>query len=201
MLASGSNIIAASEVRFASAEFALTNNPPELVYLQCFFPRSDPSAGLTNHNLAALAMRQATAGATLSRWVYFSSELAVEPTLYAEVAVGGDYVRLTQATNTWPATELFDGLPCVRYDYTLPPSMQGLVFSPDFDLRFGSELNGLQIGGGGLIITDENNVSHLGVDATHIMCNGRVEVLYKSGLAVRIRVDGQDIKDGQEIIL
>lgn len=200
MLTSASNSLAASMQRFDTAAFSLTNNPAEVVYIQSFFPREDPTVALTNHNLAVLAMRQAAASNTLSRWVHFSADLASEPTLYAEVCLETEWVRLEMITNTWPSTESIQGVDCVRYDYTLPESLVGVVLSPDFDLRFGSEENGLQIGGGGMIITDTNGVDHIGYDGWDTMCNGRVEILYKSGSAVRIDIDGQTVTNGVYIL-
>ena len=196
MLVTASNELVNTSQRFDALKDQLTNNTQPIVYIQSFFPRADPYVALTNHNLAALAMKQSTSGSVLSRWIYFSEALAEEPTLYAEADVGGGYVRLEQITNSWPSTELVDGVECVRYDYSLPEGMRGVVFSPDFDLRFGSEENGLQIGAGGLEMVDDNNVSHLGANGWVTMCDGRVEVLHKGGVAVRVKINGAEVTNG-----
>jgi len=196
MLQNASNALAETSQRFDILKDRLTNNPPPVVYIQSFFPREDPYVSLTNHNLAVLAMKQSTVSNTLSRWIYFSDELVSEPTLYCEADVGGGYVRLNEITNTYPTTELVDGIPCVRYDYALPDGMRGVVFSPDFDLRFGSEQNGLQIGSGGLEMIDSSEVSHMGSDGWITLSDDRVEVLHKGGVAVRIKIDGQEVTNG-----
>jgi len=195
MISSGSNALADANARFDAAEQTLLADTSEIVYIQCFFPRSDPTAALTNHNIAVLAMQQTTVSNVLSRWIYFSDELAQEPTLYAEVDLGGGWTRLEQITNSWPSTELVQDVPCVRYDYRLPDALSGLVVAPDFDLRFGSELNGLQIGEGGTIVTD-NTGDNLGYDETDNLFNGRVKVHYRSGVAVRVDIDGQTVTNG-----
>ncbi len=196
MLHTASNELAKTSQRFDALQDQLTNNAQPVVYIQSFFPREDPYVALTNHNLAVLALQQSTSSNVLSRWIYFSDDLVNEPTLYAEADVGGGYVRLTEITNTYPNTELVDGIECVRYDYDLPDGMQGVVFSPDFDLRFGSAANGLQIGAGGLEMIDTNGVSHIGSDGWSTMCSGRVEVLHAGGVAVKIKIDGNEITNG-----
>lgn len=200
------NMLVAASNRFDQAgsdidalKNQLTNNPPPVVYFQSFFPREDPYVSLTNHNIAVLAMRQSTTSNVLSRWIYFSNELANEPVLYAEADVGGGYARLTEITNTYPEVEMIDGAPCVRYDYELPSSLCNIVLSPDFDLRFGSEENGLQIGSGGLEMIDEG-VSHMGADKWATLCDGRVEVLHRGGVAVRIKIDGQIVTNGVYVL-
>lgn len=182
--------------RFDALKDQLTNNPPPVVYIQSFFPREDPYVSLENHNLAVLAMKQSTTSNVLSRWIYFSDELVTEPTLYCEADVGGGYTRLTEITNTYPDVEMVDGIDCVRYDYRLPAGMVGVVLSPDFDLRFGSAENGLQIGAGGLEMIDTNSVSHFGSDGWTTMCTGRVEILHAGGVAVRIKIDGVEVTNG-----
>ncbi len=195
MLTASSNALADVSIRFDDLTDRLTNNAQPVVYVQGFFPREDPYVSLTNHNIAVLAMRQTTVNNTLSRWIYFSDQLVAAPTLYAEADVGGGYVRLTEITNTYPDTVAIDGIPCVRYDYRLSPGMCGVVFSPDFDLRFGSPENGLQIGAGGIeMIT--NGVSRLGAEGWISICSGRVEVLHKGGVAVRLKIDGQEVTNG-----
>ncbi|MDA3925197.1 MAG: hypothetical protein PF904_10925 [Kiritimatiellae bacterium] len=196
MMTDSSNQFVSASIIFDNLADQLTNNPTPVVYIQSFYPREDPYVSLTNHNLAVLAMTQSSTSNVLSRWIYFSEDLVSEPTLYAEADVGGGYLRLTETTNTYPNTELKDGVPCVRYDYALPAGMQGVVFSPDFDLRFGSEENGLQIGSGGLEIVDTNNVSHLGADEWISICSNRVEVLHRGGVAVRVKIDGQIVTNG-----
>lgn len=191
-----SNQFVNAAAQFDLLEDKLTNDPPPVAYIQSFFPREDPYVSLQNHNLAVLAMQQTTVSNTLSRWIYFSDQLAAEPTLYCEADVGGGYLRLNAVTNTYPNTELIDGIPCVRYDYRLPAGMLGVVFSPDFDLRFGSEQNGLQIGSGGLEMIDFAEVSHMGSDTWITICDGRVEVLHKGGVAVRLKIDGQEVTNG-----
>lgn len=200
MLISASNSLVISMQRFDDAAFTLTNNPAQMVYIQSFFPRDDPTVALTNHNLAVLAMRQATYSNVLSRWVHFSADLASEPTLYAEVTLEEEYERLGLITNTWPDTVSIQGVECVRYDYGLPDSLIGVVIFPDFDLRFGSEKNGLQIGEGVMIVTDTNGVDHIGYDGWDTMCDGRVDVLYKSGSAIRVDIDGQTVTNGVYVL-
>lgn len=201
MIQAGSNALANAMARFDAAEFALTNNPTEIVYIQSYFPREDPTVGLVNHNLAVLAMTQSTVDNVLSRWVRFSDDLVNPPVLYAEVSLDGAlHTRLDEITNTWPNVEIKQGVECVRYDYRLPDSLVGVVLSPDYDLRFGSDENGLQIGIGGLTVTDANGVEHIAVDGWREMCNGRVNVLYKAGSAVRILIDGQQVENGSYIL-
>lgn len=197
MIQAGSNALAGAMARFDAAEFVLTNNPPEIVYIQSYFPREDPTVGLVNHNLAVLAMTQSSVDDVLSRWVRFSDDLVNAPVLYAEVSLdGASHTRLTEITNTWPNVEIKQGVECVRYDYRLPNSLVGIVLSPDYDLRFGSDENGLQIGAGGLTVTDVNGAEHIAVDGWREMCSGRVQVLYKAGSAVRVLIDGQQVANG-----
>lgn len=196
MLVAASNRFVEAGSRIDTLKVQLTNNPPPVVYIQSFYPREDPYVSLTNHNIAVLAMRQSTTSNVLSRWIYFSNELANEPVLYAEADVGGGYARLTEITNTYPDTVQIDGAPCVRYDYQLPPSLVNVVLSPDFDLRFGSLENGLQIGPGGLEMIDSSSASHMGTDGWITLCDGRVQVLHAGGVAVRVKIDGQTVTNG-----
>lgn len=196
MLDDCSNSFVSASAQFDALSDKLTNNAPPVVSIQSFYPREDPYVSLTNHNLAVLAMQQTVYSNTLSRYIYFSNELTTAPSLYAEADAGAGYVRFTEITNTYPATVQIDGVPCVRYDYRLPEGMQGLVFSPDFDLRFGSDENGLQIGSGGLEMIDTSDTSHLGSSKWITLCNGRVKVLHKGGVAVRVNIDGQTVTNG-----
>jgi len=174
----------------------ITNTPRKVVYLQCALPRTDPLQGITNHNISAIVMRtrQSDDGVTLSRYVWYSEQPEVAPGVVAEVDVGGGAVRLTAVTNSFQETESIQGIPCVRYDYTLPESLRKVVFFPDTELEFGSDNTPLLVPAGGIVVDDGSQ--HTGWSGTDLYFGGRVQVIYTGGIATALYIDGNSITNG-----
>lgn len=186
----------------ASSQFddireAITNDTTPTLYLQCYLPRADHAAGITNHNMSATLMRsrQRDHASMLSRWIYFSNAPLTAPSTFAEVDVGGGYLRLESITNSFPDTETVLGLPCVRYDYAVPPGMRGVVLFPDYDLQFGSEQNGLTISSDGVIVETPAK-THIGRFGSLFLANGRVEIIHHGGIATSLKIDGETMTNG-----
>lgn len=175
----------------------ITNNTRKVVYMQCALPRTDPTQGVTNHNISAIVVRtrQSADGGTISRYVWYSETPVIAPTVAANVDIGGGEVRLTAITNSFPDTESIQGVPCVRYDYALPESLQNVVYFPDTELEFGHEGEPLQIPSGCVVVTDSTG-TYLGFTGTDTYFDGRVQVDYRGGIATELRIDGTTQTNG-----
>lgn len=194
---SASQTVAAASFQFDDLADVITNDATPTVYLQCYLPRADHAAGITNHNLSATLMRtrQSADASVISRWIYFSNTPLFAPKTYAEIDVGAGYVRLASITNTFPETELVLNLPCYRYDYAVPADMRGVVFFPDFDLGFGSVEKGLEISSEGVMV-DIADQTYIGKSGSVWLCSNRVQVVHAGGIAVELRIDGQTMTNG-----
>lgn len=177
--------------------FLITNATRKVVYVQCSLPRTDPLQGVINHNISAIVVRtrQSADAATLSRFIWYSAEPIVAPKVAAVVDVGGGPIALVAITNSFPSTELVQGIPCVRYDYALPEGLRNVVFFPDTELEFGCAGVPLEIPSGGVIVSDDTG-SHLGYTGTDTYFNGRVKVEYLGGIAITAWLDAAKMTNG-----
>jgi len=143
-----------AQYQFDDATLLITGSVRKVWYIASDLPRVDPQVH-TNANIAATVerTRQSADGSVLSQWVWFSEAPATNPTVVAEIDVGGGWLRLASITNTYPQTEDIGGAPCVRYDYLVPEDARKVVFWPRYELGFGSETAPLIVPRAGIVVT------------------------------------------------
>jgi len=182
---------------FAEVAGLVTNSERKVIYIQSSLPRTDPSQGLINHNISGFVVRTAMSGdkSVISRYVWYSAEPLVAPTVACVVDVGAGDVKLDAITNTFPDTVEINGIDCVRYDYSVPSSLRNVVFFPDTEFTFGSEDTQLEVGIDGVSV-DIGEDTFLPYSGTDSYFTGRVDVVYSGGIATRVYIDGVSVTNG-----
>lgn len=182
---------------FAEVADLVTNNNRRVIYIQSALPRTDPSQGLVNHNISGFVVRTSMSDdkSVVSRYVWYSDEPLVAPTVACMVDVGGGNVRLGAITNTFPATIEISGIDCVRYDYAVPVGLRNVVFFPDTEFTFGSDDVPLEVGIDGVSV-DVGEDTFLPFNGTDSYFTGRVDVVYSGGLATKVYIDGVSVTNG-----
>ena len=196
IVAAASNIVADALADYAALTNQLTSGNYSVAYVGYDFPRADPPAS-TNHNITATIQHVSSSGTTngLSVWIYFSAAPATNVNVYLQASVAdGEWIELPPGTNTWPATEVINTLPCVRYDYTVPPGMRGVPLKPFVDLKFGGYSPGqyLSVSDVGVIVVT-NGVDcapYTGWDASHPDPFSNLAIRYIGGVAVEAVASG-----------
>lgn len=196
MVAAASGTVAAASGAFVEVANLVTNTERAVVYIAADLPRAAAHAW-TNHNIAATVerVRQSADGETLSMWVWFSEAPSVAPGMCAEIDVGGGWGELCAVTNSYPATESINAVPCVRYDFFVPPFARGTVFRPSYEVAFGAELQPLLVPSGGVTV-ETNGVTALPFSGEDSYFGGRVEVTYRGGIAAELKIDGVAVTNG-----
>lgn len=194
--AAASQTVANAYSEFYEVSFLVTNKNREVIYVQSTLPRTDPTQGLTNHNISAFVMRTEmnTDQTVLSRYVWYSEQPLVAPTVACVADVGAGDVFFSAITNTFPDTTSISGIDCVRYDFAVPEELRSVVFFPDTELTFGSIDKPLKIGIG--ISVDVGEDTYLPFTGTDTNFSGRVQIDYKGGIATACRIDGETVTNG-----
>jgi len=142
-------IVAAAEnvVGLASGTISnLTEQAQVNVPVMFVAPDIDTSATTSNIVIRPIRMHEridpATGAHSLRRWYYLAEMPTVAPTIDSYVsASSNECVLLSATTNSFPVTETLDAageaLPCVWYDFALPPEYWGLVLRPPEYVEFG----------------------------------------------------------------
>jgi hypothetical protein len=182
---------------FAEVATLVTNTERKVIYIQSTLPRTDPTQGLTNHNISAFVMRTSMSAdqAVISRYVWYSAAPLVGPAVVCVVDVGGGDTTLSEVTNTFPDTVEIDGIDCVRYDYAVPEGLRNVVFWPDQEFTFGSDDNPLEVGIDGVSV-DVGEDTSLPFSGTDSYFKGRVDVVYSGGIATKVYIDGAAVTNG-----
>ena len=197
IVAAASNVIAVAAVDYAAFTNQLASTNLSVAYIGYDLPRAAPPV-TTNHNITATIMRTAQNAATntLSAWVYFSETPSTNINVYIQASVAeGVWSELAPITNSYPATTTVDGLPCIRYDYTIPIGMRGVPLKPETDLQFGGfdASQYLRVPVSGVVVTTNGvaTTPYTGWDYVHPEPWGtNLAVRYVGGVAIEARVRG-----------
>lgn|GEM_PF-5375417 len=195
VVAATSNEVVQAEAEFARVSAVVTNSSRRLIYIASYLPRSGP--GHINHNIAATCEKtsQTHGGSNIVAWVWFSQEPAFAPGMVAEFDVGGGPVRAVCVTNDFPATVAVNGVPCVRYEFCVPPGGVGVHYKPAYEVGFGLPDSPLIVPAGGISVK-VGEVEYLPFSGTDSYFGGRVQVVYKGGLAQQCIIDGSAVTNG-----
>lgn len=170
----------------------------EIAYLALDLPRGTP--GQMNHNIMVTFQRVEQSTNTLDALVWFSSMPSTNVNVYAQYSISeGAWATLAPVTNFYPATEMVDGVACVRYRYTIPTGVRGIPLKPEYEVRFGGPLPNqyLNVPESGIVVT-ANEVEYIPFSGWDDFSEGTNSVLVRSvgGIAVEAVVNGVSIKGG-----
>lgn len=196
--AAASNTIVSASNDFGRVANLVTNSNRRVIYVASYLPRSGNGAGgVTNHNIAATVekTRMDASGTNLTAWVWFSEQPTIAPGMAAEIDVGGGPVLATCTTNSYPATETVSGVPCIRYQFSIPDESRGVEFIPSYEVGFGNPNTPLLVPTGGITVKTNNTV-RLPFNGTDSYFSNRVRVTYSGGIAVGMTIDGNSVSNG-----
>ena len=107
----------------------------QIGYLSLDLPRGTTTQ--TNHNIMVTFQRVEQSAETLDALVWFSEMPSTNVNVYAEYSIrDGVWSTLSPVTNYWPATEIVDGVECVRYRYAIPSAINGTPLKPNYEVSF-----------------------------------------------------------------
>lgn len=207
-IAASSNLISAADGVIAQAALdciALTNTlltaDYDIAYLSLDLPRGTPSE--LNHNIMMSFQRVEQSGTTLDALVWFSEMPLTNVSVRVEYSLAQDqWGELSAITNSYPDTEIVDGVECIRYRYALPAGIAGTPLKPQYEISFGGYQPGqyLSVPEEGVVVSvgDVDHIPYTGWDDYSSGTNSLL-VRYVGGIAVEAIVDGITIKGGSQI--
>lgn len=168
----------------------------DIAYIALDLPRGTPTA--TNHNISITFQRVEQTTTNLDALVWFSSLPTTNVDVYVEYSITEDtWATLSPTTNYWPATEIVDGVECVRYRYAIPAGIAGTPLKPNYDISFGGYEVGqyLSVPETGVVVTT-NGVDCLPFTGWDDYSSGTNSLLvrYVGGIAVEAVINGASIK-------
>lgn len=196
-----SQTVVSAAGEFGAVAQLVTNIERKVIYIQSTLPRTDPYQGVINHNISGFIARTSMSEdrSVVSRYIWYSAQPLVAPTVACVVDVGGGDIKLCAITNTFPQTVEVDGIECVRYDYAVPETLRSVVYFPDTELSFGDKNTPLEVGIDGVSVDIEGE-THLPFKGTDSYFDGRVQVEYAGGMATKVYIDGAAVTNGVYVL-
>ncbi len=164
----------------------------DIAYFSLDLPRGTPAE--TNHNIMISFQRVEQATNTLDALVWFSEMPTTNVNVHVEYSISeGVWASLQLVTAFWPATEMIDGVECVRYRYAIPAGVVGTPLKPKYEVTFGGYQPGQYLG-----VPEEGVVVSVG-EVDHLPYTGwddysageeTLLVRYVGGIAVEANYNG-----------
>lgn len=168
----------------------LANADYSVAYVGYDYPRGIPSD--PNHNITITIERTepCSNNCNTAVYAYFSLAPQTNVTLHLQASIKeGEWITLPVVSSSWPDTTEINGVPCYRYEYTIPEGMRGVPLRPYYDVSFGGyELDEyLNVPEAGVIVTVDNidYAPFTGWDNY-----GKLKIRYVGGIAVEAIAHG-----------